>query len=779
MIVLAPGSAKRGAFAPLRLLLAITLAAGVAGCRDRSSSAPQPTRVTPQWGYEAIAVSVVIAGEGLVPQVDTDFSLSSASTVDTRFSVTLGDHALEAVVLQPDGTLSAVVPPTVPVGAFSLTVVDPTGRRGTLEGAFRVVAAGDAEAAVAGFRFEAIPEEESGTPFSVTISAIDGTGAVVPDFNGTATLTDRTGTARPTTVGAFTKGRWTGSVEVETPVDADELTARGPSGQTGISPLFRVRPRPPKAVVFASPPRTAVAGACSEPVTLQLVDDLGTARAADVGLALTLAPSSPVGFSLFADDVCTTPLVSPSIAAGTSSATVRFRATRAGPVVLFASAVGLPMVTQLEQVAPGPPATLSFTSPDQVLNAGTCSRRATVDILDAYGNRSPMPAAAVASVSVDPPLGFLVATDAACGSASDTVAVAAGDTELAFWFAGTVATTEHLTVSLPGLASATQDARIIPEGFATQLVFVTAVQTVKAGDCSGTVSIQTQDSHGNAVPNIGGVQVALAAAPSVGFALFSDSACSVPVSAVVIGAQRSTENVYFSGTLAGVVTVGASATGLMPTSQLETIVAAAPARLTITSPPQTQPAGACSTPVRFELRDQFGNLAPATAALSVELSASPPAGFAFSPSGTCAGAATSVPVPVGAASGSFVFAGLASASVVVTVSSAGLVGDTQTEVIQAGPPARLVFTSPPQDVAAGACSGAATLELEDAAGNPSGQATDLTVALTANPPTLSLFTDAACSKPVSSLTSNTGPAPPMAVCHTICPFFTSNANSLR
>lgn len=740
----------------LGLLLAVAGAASLAGCREHLGSAPQPTQVTPQWAYEAMATSVVIAGQGLAPHVSTDFSLRSSSLVDTQYSVSLGDHLLSAVRLQADGTLSAVVPPSVPVGTYALTVADPLGRQGTLDAAFRVVAAGDAAAAVAGFHFDALAEAEAGTPFTVTITAVDGTGAVVPDFNGTATLTDRTGTARPTTVGAFTLGRWTGSVEVSTPVDADELAVRGPLGQAGVSPLFKVRPRPPHAVVFRSPARTAVAGTCSEPVTLELVDDLGTARLAEAELALTVAPSAPTGFSLYADDACATPLASPRIAAGASSLTVRFRSTRAGSVVLFASAAGYPTVRQLEQVAPAPPAALVFTSPEQVLNAGTCSRRATVAVLDAFGNRSPLSASAVASVSVDPSLGFLVATDAACTMASDTVAVASGASELAFWFAGTVATTAHLTVSLPGLVAASQDARVIPEGFATQLVFVTTPQTVTAGACSGTVSVQTQDSHGNAVQNVGAVQVALAAEPPAGFALFSDSACSSPVSAVVIGAQRSTENFFFTGTVSGTVAVGASATGLMSASQLETIAAAAPARLTITSPPQTLPAGACSTPVRFELRDPFGNLAPATGALSVELSASPSAGFAFFPSATCAGAVPSVPVTAGATSGTFAFVGLASGVVAVTITSTGLAGDSQDELIQAGPPARLAFTSPAQDVAAGACSGAATLELQDAVGNPSSPSTDLAVGLASSTPTLSLFSDAACSRPASSLTLAAG-----------------------
>ena len=740
------------------VLAALALMASALGCRERMTAAPRPSGLSPAWCYEQTDTPVVITGEDFFARVDTDFSQKSLSAVDTRFTASLGAFALRDVTLASNGMLNAVVPANVPVGAYALTVVDPSGRSGVLDSAFRVVAAGDAEAAVAGFHLEPIGSQEAGTAFTVTVTAVDPSGVAVTEFNGSATLSDRTGTARPTTLGMFASGRWMGTVEVGVAIGADALTVRGPSGQTGVSNDFPVARRPASALVFATGAQTLTAGSCSQPVTLRLLDDLGAERLADSAVAIALEPSTPSGFALYADAACGTPLSSPAISQGASSTTVYFRGTRATEVVLFASAANFPVVTQLERVRPATPASLVFTSPAQILNAGVCSQRATVAIVDAFGNRSPVAEAAAATIVAEPPAGFVVAGDPACTAVSDTVALGAGDEQLSFYFSGTVATRERLSVRIAGLTDGTQDEVIIPEGFATQLVFVTAPQQVSAGACSGAVSVQTQDSHGNVVQNPGAVQVALGAVPGAGFGLFTDPTCTSAATSIVIGAQRSTENFYFTGSLAGPVSIAATATGLMPASQVETIVPGAPTRVLISSPPQTLRAGVCSAPVVFELQDSFGNLAPATLTLTVTLTASPATGFAFSAPSACSSPITTVSVSPGATGGSFSFSGLVAGSVLVTVSAAGLTQDTQTEVLQPGPPSQLVFTSAAQDVPAGACSGATTLELRDTGGNPSPSLTDLAIGLAAAPATLSFFSDAACSKPVSSVTLGAGAA---------------------
>ncbi|OQX86855.1 hypothetical protein B6D60_05330, partial [candidate division KSB1 bacterium 4484_87] len=92
------------------------------------------------------------------------------------------------------------------------------------------------------FEFSVIgTSQTAGMPISITISAIDGTGNLVPNFNGTVTLTDLTGTITPTTTTAFSNGIWSGTVKITKTYSYNRIFATG-SGKSGESNLFNVLP---------------------------------------------------------------------------------------------------------------------------------------------------------------------------------------------------------------------------------------------------------------------------------------------------------------------------------------------------------------------------------------------------------------------------------------------------------------------------------------------------------------------------------------------------------
>ena len=67
------------------------------------------------------------------------------------------------------------------------------------------------------FDFDTITgTKTAGTPFDITITAKDSSGATVTSYTGTNTLTPSTGTISPTSTTAFTAGVWTGSVTLYT-----------------------------------------------------------------------------------------------------------------------------------------------------------------------------------------------------------------------------------------------------------------------------------------------------------------------------------------------------------------------------------------------------------------------------------------------------------------------------------------------------------------------------------------------------------------------------------
>jgi len=634
----------------LRMLpLSLALAFTAGGCRDPGAVDPRPLSVTPDRGPASRAVAVTIRGEGFNASATTDFAGRDESALDVRFAAFLGPVPLRDVRLQSDGSLTATVPEGLPIGSHDLRVVDPEGREGALTGAFRVVDDTDTAQLVAAFRIDGIGPQRAWAPFAVTVTAIDGSGATVTAFNGSAALQDLTGSAVPGAAGLFRNGVWTGRVEVRSTHPADLLTATDGLGHTGTSNPFAVAPSPAVALEFTTPPRTITAGSCSgaaQPLTISLVDAFGGSTVASDAVALSAAGAA--GLELFSDDQCTAPLGAPSLAAGASTMTAWFRSTRAGDAPLDLTAPSLRAATQHETVLAGPPAAVAFLTTPQTVNAGACSQAGTVELRDAWGNPAAGGSPAI-GLAATASAGFELFSDAGCSSPVTAVAPAPGAASADFWFRGVLAGRVGVTATSAGLASASQDETITPEGSASRLVFLTSPMSAVAGGCSDLVTVQAQDSYGNAVAGAGVVQVALTASPAAGFAFFSDDLCAVPIAAggAEIGAGLSTSSFHFLGTAAGSVTVAASSTTLTAATQVEQLTPGAPTQLAFTSAPQSIAAGACSGLTSLALRDPFGNVAIAATPIPVALDASPATGFAFYADPLCTTPATTFTVPSG------------------------------------------------------------------------------------------------------------------------------------
>ncbi|HET8539026.1 MAG TPA: hypothetical protein VFL83_04045, partial [Anaeromyxobacter sp.] len=739
--------APAGGRAAAALLAAAALAAGCAKTSD--DGGPRPTSITPDRGPVTVAVPVRIEGE-FDADVKTDFSRPDESEVDARFRVRLGDVALEAVQLRPDGSISAVVPAGLATGHYDLTVVDPQGRAGTLPRAYRVLAPSDSTSLVAAFRVEAVGAQEAYRPFPVAITAVDAAGATVEQFNGSVRLADSTGTAVPASAGLFVAGRWTGLVEIRAAHGADVLTAVDGAGNTGSSGPFAVAPAPAAHVAFTTAPIAAGAGRCEGPVTLAIHDAFGTPTEAAGPTALSLAATPSAGFELFDGDSCTTAIGAAAVAAGQGTVTVSYRATRAGTLDLLASGPSLGNATQRHTVAPAAPAVLAFVTPAQTVNAGACSQQASVEVRDVYGNPSP-PASATIALEGAPAGGLAFFGDASCSGAVSQVAVAPGATRASFHFRGTVAQTVRATATSAGLTPAAQDEIVTPEGTASNLVVLSPPRTTPAGECSGEVTLQAQDSFGNAVASAGAVQVTLSAPPGSGVAFFADAACTVPISALEIGAGQSTTGFHTRGTRAGPVVVTASCTTLTDAQQAQVVVAGAPARLAFASVPQTVTAGTCSGETTLVLHDAWDNVAVAATPVTVALAADPAAGFAFHSDPLCSGGGAGATIPAGGSTSRAFFRGTTAGTVAISATASGLGGATQAETIAPGPADRVAFVTSPQTTAAGACSGAVTVEVRDAHGNASPVAAGLAIGLSASPSAgFAFFRDAACGVPVAS-----------------------------
>ncbi|MFZ9595112.1 MAG: Ig-like domain-containing protein [Bdellovibrionia bacterium] len=126
-------------------------------------------------------------------------------------------------------------------------------------------------------------------------------------------------------------------------------------------------------------------------------------------------------------------------------------------------------------------------------------------------------------------------------------------------------------------------------GAIAQLGFTTSAQRIRAGECSGITTLQTQDAYANEVLSASTRTINLAGS-SVSF--YSNSTCTDAISNLSIPSNTSTASFYFKSTVAGPITLTASTGGLSSGSQQETIDSAAPSSLSfITHPPSSATAG--------------------------------------------------------------------------------------------------------------------------------------------------------------------------------------------
>jgi hypothetical protein len=662
--------------AGVRFLLLLLAAA----CTDHLPAAPGLIGITPNRGPTNQPNPVAITGKNLFARGDVNFEDRSQSVIDATYSAQLGSVDLQSVTLTADGTLTATVPEEMEPGTYDLTVVDPWNRVSTLPHAYVVFANNDTASEVSSFQFGHIDSQTVSTPFTITIDALDSTGAIAAGFNGSVILDDRTHTVVPQEVGSFgatsfAAGEWVGTVEVRQVVPQDELTASLPSrpvgGPTGTSNAFDVTPLAPVALRFITPERTSPAGSCSPPVTVQLQDSTGLPVTAASAKQISFSSDPTAGFSFFSDPACGSAAPG-SIPSGASAATVFFSGSLAGTVALSVSSPNLNGASQFETVAPASASLLAFITAPQALPAGVCSGIVTLEVQDGHGNPTQVSASTSISLLASPASGFQFFSDSACAAPIAATTLSTGATFGSFYFIGTAATNVQVTASASGLMSAVQTETISP-AVPSMLMFTTAPQITVAGACSAVATVQSQDAFGNPSAVATATTVGLAAAPGSNFSFYEDSNCSIPLTATIPSGAAAT-NLYFGGTVAGPELVTASAAGFTSGTQQETISPSATSNFTwdpVSSPQQVFfPIG-----VTVRARDTYGNPTPSfsgTAGLSV--TPNPPATTTCIVG--CTDAATTDPFVAGVWSGSLSVDTNASASTVQLVATSGSLSGT-------------------------------------------------------------------------------------------------------
>jgi hypothetical protein len=511
----------------------------------------------------------------------------------------------------------------------------------------------------------------------------------------------------------------------------------------------------PTRLVFATPEKTVTADQCSGAVTVE-TRDASMVRPVLADTTVSFTDTAPVGtFTLYLGNACGgTPITSAIIPAGSSAVTVSFRATRPPGVDLTASAPSLTPVTQPQTVTAGAPAALVFTSTAQTVIESTCSAPATVELRDAYGN---VAAAATGGVSValgstfGGNLTFHGLGTCSGGSAIGSVAIPAGSSTASFFFRSTQVGSPTLTATPGGggITAAMQVQTIAPAP-PTELAFATSPITVQADQCSGPVTVETRDAVGPK-PVLTDTTVSFTStAPGGTFTLYAGGSCmGSAVTAVVIPNGSSTGTVSFRATSAGQPDLTATAGGLSPATQRQTITPGPPAALAFLGSPQSVAAATCSAQATVELRDAFGNPTRPASNLRVDLASSFSSGFNFYTSAAnCTGnsPATFVTITTTSTTALFFFKGTQAGTGTIdgTTPTSGIAPASQGVTITSGLPVSLTFANGPTTVTAGACSPLMTLEARDASNNLAPAPTNITVTLSATLAGATFYPQASC-----------------------------------
>ncbi len=349
---------------------------------------------------------------------------------------------------------------------------------------------------------------------------------------------------------------------------------------------------------------TAVAGACSPPITIQAQDALK--NPAGVSARVTVSLGGGTGVSFFGDAACTTAISSVDLMPANAAPTVYFLGKSAQKFTLSATSTTLSAASQPnETIVAGPAVKLQFTDTASAQVAGACSPARTVVALDANLNQA-RPAGPV-TVNLGSNAGGAFFSDAACTAAVSSMPLTPAAGAITFYERHTLVGQPVVTATDASFAlTAATETLVIGAGPASQLVFVTQPAASIAGaPLAGPPQVAIEDAFGNRVSSAA-TPIDLALAPTAGSVLLGG------VTAVTTVAGLAT----FSG--ATVPTTGAgyvlkaTSGALTPASSAPfAISAAAAARLVFGVQPSAVVAGVNIAPaLTVALHDAFDNLVP-------------------------------------------------------------------------------------------------------------------------------------------------------------------------
>lgn len=496
-------------------------------------------------------------------------------------------------------------------------------------------------------------------------------------------------------------------------------------------------------------PSAGTAGACTGPVLVKALDSFGNIVAANGDIPFSLIGS--LGFQAYVESSCTTPLISPKIADGTSAMNYYFITSGGGSLSVNADDAG-PLLDSAMTVAmtasmSGTATKLAITGPTTI-TVGSCSSAFLVRSQD--GSSVDYPVASITTVNLTGSGTGVFYSDSGCTAAITSVSFAVGNSSKSFYYknnstASLVFNGDNGGSLTPGSLSLN-----VVAGPPTQLT-LSGPTSINSGDCRAYIA-QALDTNSFASPLSSAKSIQLTGGGSGLF--YSDGGCASTTTSTTINSGQSSAVFYYKSNSVQSLTLAIDDIGVPDLTAANlgvTVVAGVASRIGWSVSSSVPLAGQCVTGT-LQIQDVLGNPVVQGSNATVALSGLGASQF-FTTADCTTGAVTSLTILTGQSAISFSMKDNTAQALVVSATTAGLPAANQNFTVNSGAP-NLLRLIGPATASAGDCS-AYDLRVDDSLNNLSNVIANTTVNFS-GVSAGSFYSDASCTAQISSSIFLTG-----------------------
>jgi len=400
------------------------------------------------------------------------------------------------------------------------------------------------------------------------------------------------------------------------------ITATVAGSSTSTTQPIIIQAAAPNKIAFQSPTSPVAPDTSTAAIHAIIRDAFNNSASFSTAKTITLTSSCTTGtFSLSSTNWQA--VTSIPVSANSSDIPFYYKDTVPGDCTITASIAGVTAATQQVTISSYAVDTVVFTTSPQTIKAGEKTGVISVQLKKADGTPAVQDGTTQLQLSVQNGQFYANAGDA---STVSTITVANGQSTASFYYSGTIAGAQTMTVNMAGLTTpGTQQVTVTPEA-ATSLAYTTQQQTFGEGEPSGAIHVVIRDIYGNTTALASNKTLALSSTCETG-TFSEDSTNWQPVASIELASGSTDATFYYKAMIQGSCSITAAANGLTSASQTMTITDSNfPVRIGLTVPSETLTKGEIRT-LSVNLLDQNGDISAAKVRTVVTMTTSSSGAF--------------------------------------------------------------------------------------------------------------------------------------------------------